>query len=361
MKRALIVFLFIVVSVHGQDEVYVISQTRMVKIQPVFQSWKLDPIGTISEISIPVEIYYPFNRWWSVCINAGQASASAKDMASVSGLSDTQIQFNYYLENSNVVLNLGMNIPTGKREIKLGEFNTTALVSQNMLRFETPIFGQGFNLAPGLTWALPLSESVVLGFGTSYQVKGEYKPIAKMSGNYKPGDELLATAGLDARTGEAESFSFDLIWTNYYADKIGSKKIFRAGSKVMAMTQYQKYFGRDLLWVFARYRSRSTNHVIISGTLTEALKIQPDEFECMGIYKHLISKQISWNFSAEVRLLQKSDAFDRINILGLGVGFDWTVTPFLIIPVKLGYRMGKFGNQKSLTGMEIGIGLEYQY
>jgi len=361
MKRLLIVFLFISCSIYGQDEIHVVSQTRMVKIQPIFQSWKVNPIGTISEMSIPVEMYYPFDRRWSVKINIGQASANGKDMASVSGLSDTQIQLNHYLESSNLVLSLGMNVPTGKRELMLREFNTTALLSQNMLGFETPIFGQGFNLSPGLTWAFPAGEIVVLGLGMSYQIKGGYKPIAKMSGDYNPGGELLITAGLDARTGEAESFSFDLIWTNYKADKIGSDEIFRAGSKIMAAVQYQKYFGRDLLWLFARYRSRSKNHVIVAGTSTEALKIQPDEVDCTGLYNHLISKQISWNFSAEIRLLQKTDAFDRISILKLGIGSDWTISPSLLMPVKLGFGAGRFGNQKSLTGAEISLGLEYRF
>ncbi|HEX9934722.1 MAG TPA: hypothetical protein VGB38_05945, partial [bacterium] len=302
---------------YPQEDAYLISQTRRIKFEPVFQSWKLSNFfKSIQEFSTPVELYYPFNRQCSMTLSGGFASGKISDTLSnsnsLSGLNDAQAVIQYQPTDMNFVLSLGLALPSGKKELTLEEFNTMASLSQNMYRFETPVFGQGFCLAPGVTYAWPVSETVVLGLGASYQIKSAYTPIdireikifAPDGVSFQPGNELFITAGADFRLGEAQTISADILWTHYDADKVNGEKRFQSGNRLMLAVHYQKAFGYNAMLFSIRYRNQAKSRVISVVLGDTKIPFQPNEIELTGIYNLVKSERFSWKFSGDIRLFQ---------------------------------------------------------
>jgi hypothetical protein len=348
-------------SVFGQNDAYLINQTPMLKAETIFQSWSADSTLSIWEFSTPLEFYYPFDRQSSVAITTEFASAKGKNLSALSGLGDAQVSFNYQPGLNSLVLSLGLNLPSGKKEMPVLEFNTMSALSQNLFRFQVPVFGQGFGLSPGLTYALPVNEKVVLGLGIAYQLKTAYKPVEKMEKSYKPGDEVLVTGGVDVQLGEAESLSGDVLWAYYSADKVDNDNIFHAGSKLMLSVRYQKAFRRDAILVSASYRSRAKNRVYFPGITLETQQLQPNETEIMGIYVMPVSNQMAWKGSADLRFLHKTGNSIPVNIIELAVGPEWSAAPGIKIPFHVKLALGRFKGGKTMTGVGLGAGIVYRF
>jgi hypothetical protein len=294
-------------------------------------------------------------------ITTAFASGKGKGLSSISGLSDTQVSFNHQPGLNNLVLSLGINLPVGKREMPVLEFNTMAALSQNLFRFQTPVFGQGFGLSPGLTYAIPVSEKIVLGVGVAYQLKTAYKPVEKMTKSYKPGDEILVTGGVDVQLGEAESLSGDMLWVYYGADKVGGDEIFHVGNKIMLVLRYQKTFRRNALLISASYRSRAKNRVIFPDSTHATEQLQPNETEITGTYQWVVSDKVSWKCSADLRFLLKTGNIQPINLFEFGIGPEWSAASDILFPAYIKLAIGRFKGGKTLTGIGFGAGFVYRF
>jgi len=356
-------------AVLAQDA-YIISQQRFVKIAPAYQRWSVEGDNQFSEFSSPIQIYFPFSRNWSVTVLGNQASAKGEALLGssatnrgqalpkLSGLTDTQLAVRYFLESMNLALDLGLNLPSGKSELGPDEFRTSAELSANIFNFQVPNFGQGFNISPGLTWAVPVRDNLVLGLGASYQYKGSFKPVAGLSDDYNPGDEVLFTGGLDLRLNETTTLSSDLIFTLYGTDQVGDAEIFAAGNKLVANAQFRKYFDFNELWLFARYRSSAKNDLAAGGQLvTEGEKTTPDQIELLGHYQARFTRRFSMRFLAEGRVYQDTPVFDGVKLFGGGLAPIFSASSNFQLLGQFKYLTGSFDRGDKLSGLEIGVGM----
>jgi hypothetical protein len=352
----------------GQD---IISRKRLIAVNGVYQSWTLGDSNRVSEFSVPVSVYFPVNNRFSVGAFLSQASATGEmaglSLKGLNGLSDAQFSMNYYIEDRNILLSLGGGLPIGKKELSLEEFATSVMVSQNAFNFQVPIFGQGFNLSPGFTWAKPLNEKTVLGLGASYQLKGSYHPITTsiMADAYDPGDEVLVTGGLDYQVSDVEALSFDLTVNLYGKDKVGDVEVYKSGTKIMAATQYKKYIGYDMLWWFGRYRSRAKSDIYASASTSASVKTQRDEFESIGMYKKRLNPKTSLTYTAEARYFFKTDLIASAYQAGVGVIPEKQVSPSTKLQARLKFFVGKENaippDGETVIGFEVGAGMEYAF
>ncbi|MBN2201963.1 hypothetical protein JW777_08435 [bacterium] len=340
----------------------VISSQGRVRIGGVYQSWSVTDTLRLSESSFPVEIYYPLNRNAAMTVSLGAASVTSGQFSSLSGISDAQVSANYYMEDRNLLLNLGIGLPTGKRELKAEEFATSIGLSSSFFNYRVPVFGQGFSISPGITWAKPLNDQTVLGLGASYQHKGGYVPMEGMK-TYKQGAELLLTGGIDYQTSDVSAVSLDLTVTVYGKDVYDDADMMKSGAKVMAAGQYKQYMGYDLLWLFGRFRSRSKSVIYMPGTDAE-FKMQRDEFETMVRYRRRLNPQTALNYSVEARYFFKTDEITQGYQAGVGFGPERQVSPEMKLKGELKVFRGRdysLHDTKWLTGFEIGGGLEYTF
>lgn len=364
MKRifpVLIILLLVVRGYTAGNENYVVSQKGYVQIAPVYQSWTFENNYSLTETAFPLVVYFPVNRQVSLSLRSSQATVGG-DVSQLSGMTDTQFQANYYLEKMNLVLTLGLNIPSGKKELSLEEFQTSAAISYTYLNFTVPSFGQGFNIAPGFSWAAPFGDKFVLGLGATYQYRGGFNPLQDMPDPYKPGDEILATAGFDLKLNEVTSISLDFIYTRYGEDKIGGQKVFGAGDKITASWQVRTFFGMHELRVIGRYRSRGKNSYAIGGIFqAEPEKTTPDELEGIGYFNYFLNSKLSIKFLAEGRSFYGTAATRPIDLGGIGISPLYRVNENLAIPFTFKYFLGDIQGGQSFQGMEASLGVTYLF
>ncbi len=331
-----------------------------VRLMPFYQHWSQGKGAQFTQFSVPVFVQLRFGRSLHVALRGSQATTSGDNLQKLRGMTDTQLAFNYGL--ANFIFNLGFNFPSGKRSLTYNEFLTTSLLSLNHYNFHVPSYGQGFNVSPGVTWAVPVGENLSCGFGASYQYKGRFKPLAFID-DYDPGDEVLLTGGLDWRAGETAKLSFDLIFTFYGTDKIKTSKVFAAGNRFITHIQFRQNFGHDELLLFARYLSRGKNSLAVGGALLpENAKSAPDQIEMIGHYSHRFNRRVAVGFLAEGRYFTTPAAADPyssagIGIAGLGFSPELMLSPIFRIPARFKYLFGRTKNGQNLSGVEIGIGM----
>ncbi len=357
MRHFLLVMLMLVplTPVWAQSgQVYLAGQRQptQVTIFPVYQQYDDDGVK-ISEFSVPVVAFFPLKRNLGVSLHVSQANASADGFESLSGLTDVQLAASYFrrVGEGSVVLNLGLNLPSGKQDLTDEEFNTLLLVSRNVFDFRVPGFGRGLGIAPSITWAQPLSERFVVGVGVSFQYRASFDPVEGLAGSFDPGEEVLLTGGFNARVGAGASLSGDVSVTLYGTDTLGDVDVFEAGAKTVVTAQYRQTRGFNVLWLLARYRTRAEGSLIENGTTLDAGKLNPDQFELRGQYRYRVHQGLYVGAHAQARLLDEALNVEKTNLLGAGVSAEFTVSPQVRVPLRFTYVFG------DLTGLETGVGL----
>ncbi|MFQ5628880.1 MAG: hypothetical protein ACE5I1_08975 [bacterium] len=343
---------------YAQENLSVISQNRIFSISSYYQSWEIDNARKIDEISTPIFLYLPFGYAFNISVHASSANVTGDGLPGITSFTDTQVSMNYHIESANLLLSLGLNVPSGKKEYTLDEFASSSLISYSVFGFRVPNFGEGFGIAPGFTWAIPLGEDVVAGIGATYQRKNGFKPIASFNANYVPGDEILATAGLDFRLSQSASLSTDVLFTSYGVDKMGDRELFTSGKKWLLNLQFRKYFRFNELWFFARYRSRAKNRLVQAGRLIdEREKTTPDQIDFMAHYRMRLGSKMSFRILAEGRFFQvTSSDFSGATLVGLGIMPEISISNNFTLPIRLLFFSGELKNQTDLSGFEVGLG-----
>ena len=364
MTKAAIIALLAILSIwslHAQTDADIISQRGSVTFMPLFQGWTLNGGVSFSETSTLISAYAPLNRFLGISLRGSYASISG-GVPTLRDLSDTQLWVNCLLESANLIFRAGVNFPSGRKELNTNEFTTSLLASEPAFDLAVPNFGQGWNLSPGVIWALKLNDKVVVGLGGTYQYKGPYKPLAGL-GEYDPGDEIVLTGGVDVRMNEASTISADLIFTNYQSDRIGGTEVFAAGNRWVTNLQFRTSIGRNELSVLGRYRTRAKNDVAIAGVMvSEHEKITPDQIELLAQFQMHPSDRIGLRILARGEFFQSTAApLSGISLYGLGIAPEFMVSPTLKIPVQLALVGGRQNDGKFLGSFEGGIGVEFGF
>jgi hypothetical protein len=317
--------------------------------------------NAFSETSVGISLVQPVGRQTTISLRGAGASAGG-DITSLSGLADAQLAIQHRLESQHLVLSLGFNFPSGHKELTSDEFQTSLLLSNRFFDLETPNFGTGLNINPGVIWALQVNEDVVLGLGASYQYKGKFKPLEGL-GDYDPGDEVLLTAGVDVAPGKTETASADIVFTAYGKDKLDGDEVYASGNKVVANLQYHKYFDYDQLRVLARYRTRAKNEFAIGKNfVTESEKTDPDEFDLVGSYLIWFNENVTVGILGEGRFYQVTTAsFQGKSLFGVGATPVFAVSPAVKIPATVKFQFGSLEGGGTVSGIEVGVGVEVAY
>lgn len=342
-------------------EAQLISQTGTLSVMPLYQRWSMDSVA-FAEASSIVSLYYPVSREASVSLRGAFGSTSG-DISSLGGVADMELSGTYHLESANLVFNLGIGIPSGKKELTADEFGTSLVLANTLFRFQIPHFGEGVRLSPGVLWALPMSEDVVLGFGLTYQYRGRFEPLQNF-GKYDPGDEVSATAGFEVRIGDASSLSGDVIYTHYGVDKLNDADFFSAGDKILSVLQYRTFFDLDELLIHGTYRTRAKPDVALGRILTPLKdRLEPALGELFVSYTSEFSKNFSAQFSLEGRFFESTAVpFSGFTLVEVGVQPTFVLADGISLPLRLKYVYGNVTSTSgALSGIEAGVGLVLSY
>ena len=313
----------------------------------------------ISQFSLPISFYAPVGRNFGLALSTSPASTSAdapeSELAGISGTSDTQLQLSYgrRLTGSTIVFSVSANLPSGQTGLSADKKPTAILMSQNYLNLNLSTYGQGFNLAPGVTWAYSVNDDVAVGVGASYQYKGAFNPWADVD-SYDPGNEILLTAGVDYRIDESLSVSGDLSYAAYGTDYLDGKESFDAGNRITFIAQALKLMGHHRGRLIALYRARGKNDVLVSGQLvTQDERTLPNQFEIVGMTDLRVSSRAMVGLRIGASLFDAVGDTEARRLLEFGVVPQMRISDSLSLVSRFIYTHG-LGSE--LTGLEIGAG-----
>ena len=362
MKRILtIVLIGIACPSLAQEDGEIINQQASVSMVPMFQQWTSGGVTLFSEVSSTLTWYQPLTREASVSLRTSYAAASG-NVTSLQSLNDVQLNLNYYFEPADMVFGLGLNLPSGKKKLTQGEFETSYLISNSLFRLQVPHYGTGFNISPTVSWAVPVSDRVVVGVGAMYFYRGSFDPVIALT-NYDPADEITLSAGCDVRLDPVSTVSFDAVFTIFGKDKVNNVEVFAPGRKLLGGVRFKRYLGFDELSFSAVARFRSNTEVRIGNVLLpNQERVEPNQLELGGFYAAKLTNIFVLRFLLEGRFFEESSDPLSGAVLGMvGVGPEFSVSGSIKIPVLLKYTFGNVKGNTSVSGLDAGVGITFTY
>ncbi len=338
----LVGFLLTLTPVYGQIEY---GRPASGGVQVFYSHWSLeDSSGTeeISQLAIPVRGFVPIRDNLEALFYAVHSSndlEQADAESSLSGLADARLQLNRSFSDDQLLLSVGINLPTGKKELSRGEeSHVIHKLSQNYLSFPMRRFGEGFGFNVLLGGARILGE-FRCGAGIMYQYNGSYNPIED-TGKYDPGDFVSINAGADWQR-DKMTFTFNTVFTVHADDKFEGNRVFSQNSQ-LAFRLAATYDNQDYsVNTGIGYVLRARNTFYDPSANQRQARILGDEFLIdVNLIRHL---QRGWYVTplAELKLVGANDlGFGGSTIFGFGGSVTRTLSKELGISFGGKYFVG---------------------
>lgn len=204
-------------------------------LQHSFKSWTIEDETSGDEVTVrqfatrlkaTVDVHPDVDL---VVYTAGGFSQDRRGVVSeISGLADTKIKAYGFAWEDQLVLSLGVNIPTGVTSLDDEDVKAVQAVSPNVLGFRMKDYGGGTDLDLATSVGFDLGHGWTVGGGLSYLFRGEYDLDTRST--YGPGNEFSITAGSDWRRGRL-LLSLDTLYRGFGKDSLGSSGTFSNGDQ----------------------------------------------------------------------------------------------------------------------------------
>lgn len=277
-------------------------------IKVVYSHWSLeDTSGTleINQLTIPFTGFIPLQdnlEAFLYVANSSNKLESSNTDYSLSGLGDVRLQLNRSFNDDQLLLSVGVNLPTGKKKLNRDEeLLVLQMLTQNYLSFPMRRFGEGFGFNVLFGGARMIGE-LRCGAGVMYQYNGEYEPY-EGTGKYDPGDFVSVNAGADWQKDDV-TLTGDVIFTSYMDDKLDGDKVFKQSTQLDWRLGAAYNGGNYDLNAGISYLLRGRNSIY---TTAEELKIFGNEFRINGNLKRYLQRGWQVAPSAELRLIGAND------------------------------------------------------
>jgi hypothetical protein len=329
-----------------------------VRVSGVYQNWEDDTSAGLNQFSTPVTVMLPLRNDVRLSLQSNQA-VSSTPAGTFRGLTDSQAQLSVTVRPLHMRLHIGANLPSGRTELDDRQFAASRLLAWSLYRFQAPGMGQGFNVSPGVLWAMPVLSDVVAGAGVAYVRRGPFFPFdLQPQTRYDPGDEIVATAGVDVRVDPRTFASADVMVTWSGADRFDGKEVYRAGEKWTANGRLRRFVGRHELSIEGRLRKRNRG-TVATGDLWLPIgeKSLPDEASGKARFRCRVDRVTAVGFLAESRFLSASRLHDKARIVGFGVAPEFRVRDGFDLTASFLYCSGKLGN-RPIHGLEMNAGMQ---
>jgi hypothetical protein len=135
---------------------------------------------------------------------AHHTSVETQSTTSLSGLGDSQMGLSVLLADGRLLGQVGVNLPTGPRELDFEEQQVAVATAPAFLGYPLRQAGRGLDVGVAAALALPLAEPLSFSIGGGYLTRGSYVAV-KGAEEVQPGGELAFTGGLDLTAGALEA------------------------------------------------------------------------------------------------------------------------------------------------------------
>jgi opacity protein-like surface antigen len=358
--------LLLPVFLFGQTDSNSNEPTKMIRGQVVFQSFSIEDVDDpITELSLPVQIYWPVNAKLNVQLNHTPAS-SRYGAYQINAMSDTYLKANYLILNDNGLIGVGLGLPTGPTELESDEFALTQIISNQAFRFQLPVYGQGFTANAGLGYAYEVNKKAVIGLGMHYIFRNKYQPVKNSVSDFDPGDQIGATLGVDFQINKTTKISVDGLYTYYLPDKIRGREVFAAGAKINVSVSFIKNLEMMTISGNATLRQKGKNELWTGTELEpESKNSNGTQLDFDGFLRYAMNEQLGVLGFAVLRAYGENDyKSGDAAVFGLGGGIDYAVSPQATVDAGIRAFFGRLGGGTAATGLngfEFTLGFAYGF
>ena len=312
----------------------VYGQPTSGNVNVVYYNWKADIDGveeTVNQFALPITGFFPLRDNLDLSLYAVNSSNSYDDSFNeykLNGLSDVRLQGNHSFANDRLLVSVGLNLPTGKKELNGEQQEVLLALSQIYYEFPVRRLGEGLGLSVLLGGAVEVREGLRAGGGITYQYAGKYTPYEDFSmldtvtmdtsfvsyEDYDPGDMFSVNGGFDYERGMM-LWSVDVIFSQYVPDKLADTKLFRQ-SRQFDWRLRGLYTGEGVEFSgMARYVMRGQNRLYNGlGEWDATRKLYGDEFQLAGEARYQFGTDWFAAPSLDLRMISSADVTEHLQI-----------------------------------------------
>ncbi len=322
----------------------------------VYSSWTTEDDGgdetTVSQLMFPVSGFLAVQDNFDITFFAANAACDLDNPVgeySLNGFSDVYVQGNRSFAGDQLLLSVGLTLPTGKKALDFAEeWQVLQALSYNYFDFPVRHLGEGLGMNAFFGGAAELAENVRGGAGIRYQYTGSYEPYEDYE-DYNPGDIVSLNAGVDWERGPL-LIAADAVWTTFFTDKLDDVKTFRQSNQFDVRVA-GSYAGENTSFSGSvRYVIRGDNKLYDStGVELEPYRLYGDEFSMRAALGWALGDLWTVTPSVDLRLIGGNDVdFDNSTIYGGGGSVSY----------RLRHNVNAVGGFKLYTGSADGGDLD---
>lgn len=204
-----------------------------------YRSWKLEADSsstTVSQLHLPFTASIGMGKNFDLVISGGMGLSSLEPdsgrLLSLDGPTDVIAQAFLRGAGNRLLLQAGVNLPTGKRDLQADQLTVSRALAHPLLAFRLKQYGQGTDVNAGLAFALPLASGVTFGVGAGRIFRGAY-PLGDDMADFEPSAETAISTGLDVGRddGTGPSARLDAVHRLYGTDRQGGISVFEPGNQ----------------------------------------------------------------------------------------------------------------------------------
>jgi hypothetical protein len=209
------------------------------RIPASYRSWKLDASAmrtTVSQLHLPFTTSVAMGTRADLVVSGAMGFSSVKPDSgrtlTLDGPADVTAQAFLRAAGNRLLLQAGVNLPTGKRSLGADQLAVTRALAHPLLAFRLKQYGQGTDVNAGLAIALPLAPGVTFGVGAGRIFRGAY-PLGDGMSDFEPSPETAISSGLNlgGEDGTRVAARLDAVYRLYGTDRQGGLDIFEPGNQ----------------------------------------------------------------------------------------------------------------------------------
>ncbi len=183
--------------------------------QAAFAGIDTTRVTSVEQFTLPITASSPIAGGWRLDLTtlfaAGRitfndaAAPGGTRTATLSGISDVRARATGRFLHDNVIMTVGLNLPSGRTALNTEQFSTLRIVAAPALGLGSSPVGAGLSGTLGLVLAQQVGRWS-LAYGTSYEARGRYQPVAALtagtgSADFLPGGVIRMSLGADRLVG----------------------------------------------------------------------------------------------------------------------------------------------------------------
>jgi hypothetical protein len=363
-KYLLLTALLLPVLAGGTSAQIMYGQPSAADLQFIYTHWDIDAGDSLGEASVdqmsfPLRGFIPAGDNAEMLIYLAGAWNSldrpATDEYTLTGLGDARLQYNRSFVDDQLLLSIGLNLPSGKRELSIeDEAPVLTTLSQSYLSFPMRQFGEGFGFSIMLGGAQMLG-AFRAGASAMYQYNGSYAPYEGVD-DYDPGDMISFNAGID-RSFENGQIGANAILSLYTKDKLEGSEVFKQSTAVDLRLTGQYGNDNGQLSGTIGYLVRGRNTTFVENT-EEEVKIYGNELWGRAGYMYGLGK---WRLGPVVELrniAENEQDLGSATIFGGGAAISRSLGETMGFELSGRYYTGEAdGGDLDLTGYQLVMSL----